>query len=129
MSVKSGARNWSRFIAYSVLIVAATVALYWLGFSIFVFLSAAVGIAGIALGEHYRRKPNITANRVAYIMLFACWVGLVVFIVLSAIFVKSGILQPSVLEVVIFAIVGLVVGGAIGDWVGRRRGYELPNWE
>jgi xanthosine utilization system XapX-like protein len=109
MSVASGARNWSGFIAYSVLI-------------------AAVGITGLALGEHYRRRPNITANRVAYIMLFACWVGLAVFFVLSAIFIKSGMLQPSPLGVVMFAVMGLVVGGAIGDWVGRRRGYELPDW-
>lgn len=128
MSVTSGVRNWSGFIAYSALIAAVTVVLYWLGFSAYVFLSAAVGITGLALGEHYRRKPNITANRVAYIMLFACWVGLVVFFVLSAIFIKSGMLQPSALGVVIFAVMGLVVGGAIGDWVGRRRGYELPDW-
>jgi len=124
----SGIRNWSGFIAYSVLIVAVTTVLYWLGFSVFVFLSAVVGIAGTALGEHYRRTPNITANRAAYIMLFACWVGIAVFLLLSVIFINTGILQPSVLGVVTFAVTGLVVGGALGDWVGRQRGYEFPDW-
>jgi len=128
MSVTGRVRNSSRFVAYSVLIAVVTVVLYWLGFSAYVFLSAAVGITGLALGEHYRRKPNIRANRVAYIMLFACWIGLVVFFLLSLIFIKSGVLQPSALGVVIFAVMGLVVGGAIGDWVGKQRGYELPNW-
>jgi hypothetical protein len=128
MTTKSGIRNWSGFLAYSVLIVGGTVAVYWLGFSAVAFLVAAAGITGLALGEHYRRRPNITANRVAYIMLFACWVGLAVFFLLSVLFIKSGMLQPSVLGVVTFAFTGLVVGGGIGDWVGRRRDYEFPYW-
>jgi hypothetical protein len=128
VSTTSGVRNWSEFIAYSVLIVASTVILYGLGFSAYIFLGDAVLITGIALGEHYRRKPNIKANRVAYITLFACWVGLAIFFLLSILLINTGIIQPSVLEVVTFAATGLVIGGAIGDWVGRRRGYELPNW-
>jgi hypothetical protein len=126
MTTTSGIRNWSEFIAYSLLIVAATVVLYWLGFSAIVFLASVVGITGLALGEHYRRTPNITANRVAYIMLFACWIGLAIFFLLSVLFIKSGVLQPSALGVMTFAIIGLVVGGGIGDWVGRQRGYEFP---
>lgn len=116
-------------MTYSLLIVAATAVLYWLGFSTYVFLGDAILVTGIALGEHYRRRPSIAANRAAYIMLFACWIGLAVFFLLSALFVRSGMLQPSALGVVTFAIIGLVVGGAIGDRVGRRRGYELPDWE
>jgi len=128
MSTTSGIRSWSGFIAYSVLIVAVTAVLYGLGFSPYVFLGDAILITGVALGEHYRRKTNIKANRVAYVMLFACWVGLAVFFLLSILFINTGILQPSMLEVVTFAVAGLVIGGAIGDWVGRRRGYELPEW-
>jgi len=129
MTTTSGIRNWSEFIVYSALIVAATVVLFWLGFSGVVFLSAAVGITGIALGEHYRCRPKITANRVAYIMLFACWVGIALFLLLSAIFINTGIMQPSFAGVVTFAVTGLVIGGAIGDGVGRRVGYEFPNWD
>jgi len=127
MSTTSGIRNWSGFIAYSLLIVAATVVLYWLGFSAYVFLGDAILITGTALGEYYRRRSNIAVNRAAYIMMFACWVGLAVFFLLSALFVRSGALKPSALGVVTFAIIGLVVGGVIGDLVGRRRGYELPD--
>jgi len=114
-------------MAYSALIVAATVVLYWLGFSAVVFLAAVVGITGIALGEHYRSRPNITANRVAYIMLFACWVGLAVFFLLSVLFIKSGMMQPSVLGVMIFAFTGLVVGGAATTMAtfGRGVGAKL----
>jgi small-conductance mechanosensitive channel len=129
MTAIEGVRSWSGFIAYSVLIMAVTVVLYWLGFSAVVFLPAAIGVAGLALGEHYRHKPNIMANRVAYVMLFAFWVGLAVFLLLSALFVNSGMLQPSALGVAVFAIVSLAVGGAVGEWVGRRRGYQLPNWD
>ena len=128
MTTTSGIRNWSGFIVYSALIVAATVVLYWLGFLAYVFLGDAILVTGIALGEHYRRRPHITANRVVYIILFACWVGLAVFFLLSALLFRSGMMQPSVLGVVTFAIIGLVVGGAIGAWVGRRRGYEFPDW-
>jgi len=128
MTTTNGIRNWSGFIAYSLLIVAATVVLYWLGFSTYVFLGDAILITGIALGEHYRRRPNVTANRAVYIILFACWVGLAIFFLLSILLINTGILQPSVLGVVLFAVIGLAVGGAVGDWVGRRRGYEFPYW-
>ena len=128
MTTTSGVRNWSGFIAYSALIVAVTAVLYVLGFTVYVFVADVVGIAGLALGEHYRRNPNITANRVAYILLFACWVGLALFFLLSLLLINTGILQPSVFEEVTFEASGLVIGGAIGDWVGRRNGYELPNW-
>jgi hypothetical protein len=128
MTTTSGVRNWSGFIAYSALIVAVTAVLYVLGFTVYVFVADVVGIAGLALGEHYRRNPNTTANRVAYILLFACWVGLALFFLLSLLLINTGILQPSVFEEVTFEASGLVIGGAIGDWVGRRNGYELPNW-
>ena len=128
MTTTNGIRNWSGFIAYSLLIVAATVVLYWLGFSTYVFLGDAILITGIALGEHYRRRPNVTTNRVVYIILFACWVGLAIFFLLPILLINTGILQPSVLGVVLFAVIGLAVGGAVGDWVGRRRGYEFPYW-
>jgi hypothetical protein len=128
MSATSGIRNWSEFMVYSVPTVAVAVVLQGLGFSAYVFLGGAILITGIALGEHNRSKPNITANRVAYIMLFACWVGLAIFFVLSILLIHTWILQPSVSEVVTFAVTGLVIGGATGDWVGRRRGHELPKW-
>jgi hypothetical protein len=116
-------------VAFSVLIAAVAVVLYILGLSaVVVFVVAAVGITGLATGPHFRSKPNIKANRVGYIMLFACWVGLAIFFLLSALFVGTRILQPSVLEVVAFAVTGLVIGGATGDWVGRRRGYRIPDW-
>jgi len=128
MNITTEIRNWSRFIAYSVLIMAVTVVLYWLGFSAVVFLSDAILITGIALGEHYRRKPNITANRAVYIILFACWVGLAIFFLLSILLINTGILQPSESGVVLFVIIGLAVGGEVGNWVGRRRGYDFPDW-
>ena len=128
MTTTNEIRNWSGFIAYSLLIVVATVVLYRLGFSTYVFLGDAILITGIALGEHYRRRPNVTANRAVYIILFACWVGLAIFFALSILLINTGILQPSVLGVVLFAVIGLAAGGAVGDWVGRRRGYEFPYW-
>jgi low temperature requirement protein LtrA len=128
MNTTNRAKTKRKLVAYSLSFVALAAVLYALGIPSYVFLLAFGGIAGLALGEHFRSKPNIRANRVAYIILFACWVGLVVFFVLSAIFIESGMLQSSVLGVVTFALTGLVVGGVIGDWVGKRRNYKVPNW-
>ena len=110
------------------LIVGVTVVFYALGFSAWGVLVAAVGVSGLALGEHYRRKPNIKANRTVYIALFACWVGLAIFFLLSILLIDTGILQPSLSEEVAFEVTGWAVGGALGDWVGRRRGYDFPDW-
>ena len=90
-------------------------------------LAGGVGGTGLALGYYFRVRPNITANRVAYIGLFACWEGLALFFGLSILLVNTGILQRT-LEVELSIIAAsLVIGGATGDWVGRRRGYRMPN--
>jgi len=117
----------NKVIANAALIAAITLVEYALGFSPVVFLVAAACIIGLALGLHYRTKPNLTANRVVYIVLFACWEGLVVFFGLSILLVNTGILAQSFTAELAIIAVSLVVGGATGDWVGRRRGYRALN--
>lgn len=117
----------NKVTANVVLIAVITLVEYVLGFSPIVFLVAAACIVGLALGLHYRTKPNLTANRVVYIGLFACWEGLALFFGLSIALVKTGLLPPTFeVEVSIIA-ASLVLGGATGDWVGRRRRYRPLN--
>lgn len=117
----------NKVIANAVLIAAITLVEYALGLSPIVFLVAAVCIIGLALGLHYRTKPNLTANRVAYIALFACWEGLALFFGLSILFVNTGILPQTFGVELSITATSLVIGGATGDWLGRRRGYRAPN--
>lgn len=126
MTTSSQSGGW-RTNAVILAIIGVSVALYMTGSPPWVFAIAALLVFAYLLGQRFRRSPRVAVWRVAYILLFSCWVGLAIFFLLSAIFVKTGIVQPSVTVVVVFAGVGFVTGGAIGDWVGRRRGYRPPN--
>lgn len=108
-------------------VMASSVLLYVLGSPAWVFAIAAFLIAAFLLGQYYRRTPNLKVNRVAYIGLGACWGGLAIFFGLSALFIRTGMLPPTLGEELTFIVVSVAAGGAIGDWVGRRRGYVAPN--
>lgn len=111
-------------IALIVFLVAVAVVFYALGFPSWVFAVAALLVGATLLGDYYRRKPNVNVNRAMYILMFASFVGLAIFFALSAALVKTGLVQPSAQEVVVFAAIGLVIGGELGDLIGKRRGYR-----
>ena len=125
MGAPSRVVGW-RTNAVIIAIIAISVALYSSGSPPSVFAVAALLVFAYLLGQYFRKKPSITFWRAAYILLFSCWIGLAIFFALSALLVRTGIVQPSVTAVVVFAGGGLAIGGAIGDWVGRRRGYRPP---
>ena len=117
-------------MSYSLLIAALAVVLYALGAPAYIFLPTLAAVIGLALGERFRSKPNVNVARVMYIALFAAWVGLAVFFGLAAVVAKAGLLDavPFPLNFGLVAVPGLVLGGVIGDWVGRRRDYRVPDW-
>ena len=108
------------------LIIASSVLLYALGDPAWVFAIAALLVAAFLLGQYYRRKPNLAVNRIVYIGLGTTWIGLAIFFGLSLLFVKTGILQPTLADELTFIATGVIVGGLIGDWIGRRRGFVVP---
>jgi hypothetical protein len=122
---KSEAVTWTQIALPTVIaILAISVALYVMGSPPSVFAIALLFIFVGLLGQYLRRKPHTTVMRLAWIGLFATWVGLLIFFALSALFVNTGIVQPSVTAIAVFGGAGFAIGGAIGDWVGRRRGYR-----
>ena len=114
----------NRTIAYSVLIVAIAVVFYALGSPAYIFAADFLLVAALWLGEYYRTKPNVNVSRSMYILLFASWLGLAIFFGLSALFVNTGILQPSLTNELVFIVISVAVGGEVGDQVGKRRGYK-----
>jgi hypothetical protein len=125
MSARSQTGGW-RTSAVIAAVMAIAVATYVIDHDAWVFGIGAFMAFAYLLGQYLRRKPNIAVNRIAYVLLFSCWVGLAIFFGPSALFVKTGIVQPSLTAVVAFGGGGFVIGGVIGDWVGGRRGYRPP---
>ena len=102
-----------------------SVALYATGTPFWVFAIAFLTIFAYLLSRYSGREPGIAVWRSAYVTLFACWVGVAIFFGLSAL-VRIGTLPPSVTSVAVLGGGGLVMGNAIGDWVGRRWAYVPP---
>lgn len=124
------AKQRKRLVSYSIIIAALAAALYALGAPGLVFLPTSAAIVALALGERFRSKPNVSVARVMYIALFAAWVGLAIFFGLSAAVAKAGLLEkvPFPLIFGLVTVPGVVLGGVIGDRIGKQRNYRAPDW-
>ena len=81
-------------------------------------------------GAYYIRvRPSIKVNRVIYIMSGASWTVLAVFFGGAFIIRATGLSSPitHVSTFFLFIIIApLIIGGIIGDWIGKKRNYSLP---
>ena len=123
MGKKDQAGSW-RTSAAIAMIIAISIATYVVEGDAWVFGIGALMVFAYMLGLYFRRKPSITVWRIAYVTLFACTLGLAIFFAFSALLVNTGILPPSATTVGVLGGGGLIIGGAVGDWVGGRRGYR-----
>jgi hypothetical protein len=89
-----------------------------------VFASICLGIA-----YYIRVRPSITKNRIVYICL-GFGVGWIIWVVYAV--SGFGLWATHMIGVwpalLISDIVFYVVGALIGDWIGKRRNYQLPLW-
>jgi hypothetical protein len=92
-----------------------------------IFLGVVFGFLGLGVAYYIRVRPSITVNRVVYICL-----GIGIGWVMWVIYAVSGIgrwvtdtlgVWPSL--IIGFAVL-YTVGALIGDWIGKRRNYQLP---
>ena len=81
----------------------------------------------LAVSYYIRVKPNLTVNRAAYLLLGFSPIGFLLWLVeafaLSRVIVMGSVAWPLDL---VSIIVPFIIGVFIGDWIGRRRDYQLP---
>ena len=81
----------------------------------------------ICVAYYIRVRPNLKVNRGIYILLGITPIGFLLWVVeafsLSRFFVTSSIGWPLLLTA---SVIPFVIGAFIGDWIGRKRNYQLP---
>jgi hypothetical protein len=82
----------------------------------------------VGAAYYIRVRPSVTANRVVYICL-GCGISYVMWIVIYAISgigrwvtVTLGVWPSLIIGYAVFVPIGVL----IGDWIGKRRNYQLP---
>lgn len=85
------------------------------------------GLVLISVVYFVRARPNVKVNRIMYVLLGFSPIGLVLF------FIEALVMKPFIsigsapLPLALASIVApFAVGMLIGDWIGRKRGYQLP---
>ena len=94
--------------------------------------SAAVGLTlallGVGIAYYIRVRPSMRVNRALYILLGITPIGFVLWIVYAI----SGIGRwlTNTLSAWPSLIIGFtipyIIGAFIGDWIGKRRNYQIP---
>jgi len=85
-------------------------------------------VAFVAIGFAYyiRVKPSFTVNRALYVLLGITPFGFVISVV-YAVFLGRYVTGWFMGWFNIIVIIGILITGAfIGDWIGKRRNYQLP---
>jgi hypothetical protein len=87
----------------------------------------------LGLAYYFRVKPSKKINKIAYILLgitpigFSLWILYAIFCGLTKFCHFLNSLKPygSWINLII-QILLYILGGFIGNWIGKRRGYKLP---
>jgi hypothetical protein len=84
--------------------------------------------ACIGFAYYIRVRPSIKVNRAVYVMLGISPIGFCLSLVW--IFTIGRYTTPllGILGFFIGLIVPCTIGAFIGDWIGKRRNYQLPLW-
>jgi len=87
----------------------------------------AVSLLGVGIAYYIRVRPSMTANRVVYI-LGGIGIGWVMWVIYAITGIGGWVTDtlgvwPSL--IIGFAVF-YTIGALIGDWIGKRRNYQLP---
>jgi hypothetical protein len=98
-------------------------------------LALAILLLATAAGFYVRVRPSTSGNRIFFVAVGAGCLGFLLWAVVTLIILHTGI-RWTILRTTgdlgndLFALASLiicwVIGGYIGDWLGRRRGYVIP---
>jgi drug/metabolite transporter (DMT)-like permease len=95
-----------------------------------VIASTVLILLSISLGYYIRVKPNVKINRAMYIGLGAVVLGFVLWLALALILDVAGVPRTISRNGLMFGLPSLIVcyivGGYIGDLIGKKRDYRLP---
>ena len=82
----------------------------------------------IGIAYYIRVRPSMKVNRAIYILLGITPIGFCIWIVVGLIGLSRLLLNAvgPLPSLIISWIVCLGVGALIGDWIGKRRTYQLP---
>lgn len=117
---------WMALVAIALIFVVINYFLFHYSLSS-VLGGLAITLLGIGAAYYIRVRPSLTVNRVVYICL-----GFGISWVVWLIFAFSGVgrLVTDTIGVwpalIISDVVLYVAGALIGDWIGKRRNYQLP---
>jgi hypothetical protein len=118
---------WVALMAIAVIFVVINYFLFHYSLSS-VLGGLAITLLGIGAAYYIRVRPSVTMNRVVYVCL-GCGISFVMWVVIYAI---SGIGRwvTDTLGVWSSLLIGYAVfvpiGVLIGDWIGKKRNYQLP---
>jgi hypothetical protein len=117
---------WSFCIAS--IVVMAIIQYFYLAFPVVTVLEGVV-LVSVLLGISYyiRIRTSLAVNRAVYILLGITPIGFCLMLVLgfSVGRVTLAYLGPWPSFIIIF-LVPYAIGAFIGDWIGRKRNYQLP---
>ena len=98
-------------------------------------LALAILLLASAAAFYIRIRPSTSGNRVFFVAVGAGCLGFLLWFAVSLIILHTG-MRWTILKVTgdlgndLFALASLiicwVIGGYIGDWLGKRRGYVIP---
>lgn len=122
---------WKPLWIVSILgIIVSALVLFLSGYTSLERMILGLVVAFFCLGFAYciRVHPSITANRVVYVCL-GCGISFVMWVVVYAISgigrwvtVALGVWPSLIIGYAVFIPLGIL----IGDWIGKRRNYQLP---
>jgi hypothetical protein len=91
-----------------------------------IILYSALAVLGLGAAYYIRVRPSLKVNRVVYICL-GFGIGWVVWVIYAL--SGAGLFMVNLIGVypaLVLNFLFYVVGALIGDWIGKKRNYQVP---
>ena len=122
---------WKPFWISLVIVTIATAILFFFALHMplqQLIIGTVVAFVAIGFAYYIRIKPSFKANRALYVLLGITPFGFVLSVA-YAVFLGRYVTGWLMGWFNIIVTIGILITGAfIGDWIGKRRNYQLPLW-